>query len=69
MAKEKCEGCRFYGGHEVGECKRHAPQGTVPNEEDPWSRAFFPMVSMDDWCGDYERKKPMTLQDIAKGRE
>ena len=57
---EKCETCRFAGrGYGSNPCRRHAPitihdpsrnMGVYPEAFQP----RWPMVSSDDWCGDFE---------------
>jgi len=54
-----CMNCRFYDpfddGDNDGYCRRHAPRGTVVEEEEaPMVRAEWPVVRGSDWCGEWE---------------
>ena len=54
MVKEDlCEKCRFFDanfGGLTGECRKNSP--ILHNGETRW-----PMVAMNEWCGDFETKK------------
>lgn len=49
MAKQRCEGCRWflrYTGQDIGQCRRYPP---TQNAETGWLE-----VSHFDWCGEWQ---------------
>jgi hypothetical protein len=66
MSQEACETCRFWkddqNKYATGHCRCYAPK---PNffavtqydaDGDGDFDAYWPLVSYDDWCGEYESK-------------
>jgi len=55
-----CGKCRFFEDAEFsdgfGECHRHAPRctGAEPGSND---LAVWPVISSDDWCGEFEERR------------
>ena len=54
----KCASCRFYFP-EKGECRMYAPR-IISGSGTGWSDQYWPTVSPDDFCGQYERKEEVT---------
>jgi hypothetical protein len=54
----RCQTCRFF--HVAHECRRHAPAAVDATWEHPSygkqfeTRAVWPPVGPNDWCGDFE---------------
>ena len=63
MLEASCSTCRFFEpGDPDGECRRHAPRVqfernyNIPKKQ--WLRsayAIWPLVDLDDWCGEFDR--------------
>lgn len=58
MTKAACAACAFYEDHvansasqltEAGLCRVNPPV----TQKDPESRGYWPVVSANDWCGQY----------------
>ncbi len=59
----ECQNCKFfrkfnteYYGIEntIGRCHRYAPRPTSERDAESWG---WPIVSVDDWCGDFQGKE------------
>lgn len=52
----KCADCRFFQKYsgQVGHCKRYPPT-LYACDEDNSSNVAFPLLSKDEWCGDFQR--------------
>ena len=51
-----CGNCTYWNMLEdgSGECRRHAPQTVAFEVDDEMTfESMFPVVSADDWCGDF----------------
>jgi len=65
MTAENCSDCRFLdtraASRDLGYCRRNAPRSHLVavdvNNEDLRVRGVWPLVSLDDWCGQFERKR------------
>lgn len=56
---EMCGACRFFLPHaDPGEgdglCRRHAPRPGCGDVDD-WN---FPVTDQEDWCGEFQERKP-----------
>ena len=51
-----CDNCRYYSviGSGNGECHRHAPMCVSPAAQNSIASALWPVVSADDFCGDWK---------------
>ena len=67
--KQRCKDCRWWMAEtdkhfgETGYCKRHAPSprsilGDKVGDLPFWGA--FPLMSNDDWCGEWEETPPWT---------
>jgi hypothetical protein len=59
VSQQRCDECRFMvpeNGTETGECRRYPPQ--IIDDADDAGRytSVFPVVLLDEWCGEYQRK-------------
>jgi hypothetical protein len=63
--KELCETCRFWErtGNHAGECRRYAPRPAMralmildSRQQDGREDAIFPIMSHDEWCGEWQAK-------------
>jgi hypothetical protein len=64
MMKPTCDTCRFYDGSpgaKLAPCRRNAPRSHLVSAdgdpEDTRVRGVWPIVSAEDWCGQFERRK------------
>ena len=63
---QTCENCRFFSPNykqSGGDCRRYAPKPTNVMDSDEHHRAYtyWPEMSPDDWCGEFQwhpAKKP-----------
>lgn len=59
---ERCENCKFFfidvvDGFETGCCRRFAPR-ILHGSGTGYSSQRFPVVGVNEWCGEYDRKPP-----------
>jgi hypothetical protein len=65
VTDERCSDCRFLdtriSSRDLGHCRRNAPRSHLVSAdvetEDLRVRGVWPLVSHDDWCGQFERKR------------
>lgn len=65
MTDERCADCRYIdtrsSPRDLGHCRRNAPRSHLVSAdvetEDLRVRGVWPLVSYDDWCGQFERKR------------
>lgn len=54
---KKCEKCRFIevlaNRKDWGYCHRYPP---TPDGKNIFTRDNFPVLSIDDWCGEFQKK-------------
>jgi len=62
---EKCGECKYFSGkredENTGECHRHAPRPSPRPKmqiegRDLWADIQWPKVSINAWCGEFEKK-------------
>lgn len=65
MTAERCADCRYLdtrsSSRDLGHCRRNAPRSHLVSADietdDLRVRGVWPLVSLDDWCGQFERKR------------
>jgi hypothetical protein len=71
--EKTCENCRFYALNYPktgGECHRYAPRPRTTIDDDYWHAVdcYFPYMSGDDWCGEFE-PHPLSSEQRAAQRK
>jgi proteasome lid subunit RPN8/RPN11 len=71
----RCRTCRYFEHFVesmIGQCRRHPPTvlyATRVNPFDSGSVAYWPVTSVDTWCGEYEERDPTVAVGIPwRGR-
>lgn len=62
MENKSCFHCKFYyidgvASDSTSECRRYAPRPRANQETDARFEPFWPNVSADAWCGEFEERK------------
>jgi len=75
MPAETCGACKYFErcteDGETGYCRRYPPQitGADISTHGIVASAFFPVMAIVDWCGEFAQRKPVTLKDLADRKE
>ena len=59
-----CSSCRFYYSNE-SQCRRYAPPAANHASE---VKAFWPAVSEDDWCGEFQPAAVSPSDNVTRDR-
>jgi hypothetical protein len=55
----------FVQGRNLLQCRRHAPGAAQAGELRGF--ATWPLVEMDEWCGDFQRRNPVQAEGANNG--
>lgn len=56
-----CETCKFFSG-DKGQCRRNPPNFKSPADR----RGYWPLVLVDDWCGEYKPSLKQEVKELAE---
>lgn len=61
----ECHECAFWKQLDDlgGQCRRYAPQPKTSesSDDEPYSQVWWPQTTFDDWCGEFQQRKPEIL--------
>lgn len=66
----KCIDCKFFQRQEKQEggwCHRYPPQ-LIYDSDDDETYSWFPYVALEEWCGEFQQKLRISMEDWDKER-
>jgi len=63
--ERRCEGCEWFACSDET-CRKHAPRAELHVDRPYYRPAYWPLVAVDDWCGEFEAKESLRERPLCE---